>query len=356
MPSAITHLAEIDPPPAEMPLDQRIAMTCSCRDADDIPKVPGAGQILQQDDGLTVQIMHNGLKVLADGYYGAWMTKLIERMRGHHEPQEEAVFHALIRQLPAHATMLEVGSYWSYYSLWFMSQHPAERRAYAIEPDPEHLRIGLENSRLNGLPINFEQGFIAAEEGEARPFPTETSGIMNLRPISVSGLMDRHHLERIDLILCDAQGGEIELLKSLAPKVQEGRIGCVMISTHAVQITGDPLTHQKCLAMVKRLGGEILLEHDVHESFSGDGLILAHFGLHRPEMPENVISRNRYSQAYFRNPIFDLAISQSEINTLRAEVASLREANKRLRSELDALAETARTNKRQRGLFPWLKV
>ena len=47
---------------------------------------PGQTQVLS--DGTRVQIMHNGLRVLADGYCGEWMTQLIARCRGCHEPQE----------------------------------------------------------------------------------------------------------------------------------------------------------------------------------------------------------------------------------------------------------------------------
>ncbi len=355
MSNTFKTLEEFRFPNAEITIEQRIAMTCSCRDADKIPKSPHAGQTLQSEDGRAIQIMHNGLKVLADGYYGAWMTDLIQRLHGHHEPQEEAVFHALTEQLPAHAAMLEVGSYWSYYSLWFMSQHPTERRAYAIEPDPEHLRVGVENSRLNDLPITFEQGFIAENEGETRPFLTEASGSLELPPISVTGLMERHAIEHIDLLLCDAQGGEIDLLKSLVPVVAQGRIGSIMISTHAHQITGDPLTHQKCLAMVKGLGGDILLEHDVHESFSGDGLIVAHFGPKPPRLAEDIISRNRYSQAYFRNPLYDLAMCQHEISALRAELTTLHATAEQLRKENEAIPATPAATRTKRGFLSFLR-
>jgi FkbM family methyltransferase len=333
--------------------DERIAMTCSCRDAAHIPKVADAGKILQDDQGRSVQIMHNGLKVVADGYYGSWMTELITRLQGHHEPQEESVFHALINQLPAQATMLEVGSYWSYYSLWFLSQHAAQRRAYAIEPDPEHLKIGRLNCQLNTLDITFENGFICGEESPPQDFQTEKSGVLPLRPISVTGLMQRHGIDRLDLILCDAQGGEIDLLVGLPKLVQAERIGSLMLSTHAYQITGDPLTHQKCIALVEKMGATILLEHDVHESFSGDGLILAHFHGTPPKIDEGIISRNRYSHAYFRNPLYDLAESLAEIQKLRDENTALTDAYEQLKQKKESSCTVKPQTKR--GIFSLLK-
>ena len=70
----------------------RVAMTTSCRDADSIPKVRDAGQVLQVDGDL-VQVMHNGVRVAAGAYHGEWMSRIIAELRGHHEPQEERLFH-----------------------------------------------------------------------------------------------------------------------------------------------------------------------------------------------------------------------------------------------------------------------
>jgi len=61
-------------------------MTVGCRDSDPIPKVEAAGRRLVEM-GAGVQIMHNGVRVVDGGYYGEWMATLIERLRGHHEPQ-----------------------------------------------------------------------------------------------------------------------------------------------------------------------------------------------------------------------------------------------------------------------------
>jgi hypothetical protein len=72
-------------------------------------------------DETRVQVMHNGIRVLADGYYGEWMTRLIELCSGCHEPQEERVFHEVMARIPAVATMIELGGFWAFYSLWFLS-------------------------------------------------------------------------------------------------------------------------------------------------------------------------------------------------------------------------------------------
>lgn len=120
-------------PPVLLDNLARAEMTVGCHDSDAIPKVANAGRV-ETVDGQQIQLMHNGVRVVAGGYYGDWMTGIIERLRGHHEPQEEIVFHELLKHLPPAATMVELGGYWSYYSLWFKSAHAGPRRSIASSP------------------------------------------------------------------------------------------------------------------------------------------------------------------------------------------------------------------------------
>src|ERR1700761_5037230 len=135
--------------PVMLTIEERIDMGVRCRDADAVPKVADAGMVRYLADGQRIQVMHNGLKVVADGYYGAWMTRLIELCQGHHEAQEERLFHELVSRLPQDAVMLELGAFWAYYSLWFLQGAPG-RRAVSVEPDPIHLDVGRRNAALNG--------------------------------------------------------------------------------------------------------------------------------------------------------------------------------------------------------------
>jgi FkbM family methyltransferase len=288
-------------PPAEFTLEQRIEMTASARDADVIPKVEGAGAVFTDETGARVQRMHNGLKVVADGYCGAWMTQLIGHCRGHHEPQEELAFYSVLDRLPNDAVMIEIGGSWSYYSMWFLNGRPG-RRALVIEPDRNGVALAHRNLALNGLQAEVLWGYVGqsyAALANSEPMPPP--------PLSVPDLLQERGLGFLDILHCDAQGAEIEMIESCATLFREGRVGWLFVSTHGATITGDPLTHQKCLARLIDLGAEIVAEHDVYESFSGDGLIVAHFGspAAEPGFPE--LSRNRYSRSYYRNPLYDLA-------------------------------------------------
>jgi len=293
----------------------RIEMTVSCKDAAKIPKAEGAGTVVNEH-GLPVQIMHNGIRVLAGGYYGAWIIEIIERLRGHHEPQEEAVFDAILRYISPHAIMLEIGGYWAYYSLWFLRGFAETRRAFVIEPDPDHLDVGQKNASINGYSISFTQGFVGARSEPDVFFSTETAGPLQLPMIGISDFLATHRIETLDLLHCDSQGAELVALQSCEALLRAGRIKFVILSTHVHFISGDPLTHQRCLHLLRELGGQILAEHDVHESFSGDGLIAAYFGRDPIDWSEVPLSYNRYSTSLFRNPLYDLSLAQSTIATL----------------------------------------
>ncbi len=298
--------------------NQRVAMTARCHDADPIPKVPDAGAVRLAPDGGKVQLMHNGLRVVADGYYGSWMTELIGLCRGHHEPQEERLFHEVLLHLGPGGSMIELGGYWSYYSLWFLKAAEG-RRAIIVEPDPAHLAVGKANAALNDLEPEFLSGFVGRIPAQSQMFQTETSGIVELPAVTVSQIMADHEIDILEILHCDAQGAETDVLESCSELFRNGRIRWVFVSTHAFQITGDPLTHQRCLALLRNAGATIEAEHDVHESFSGDGLIVARFGPAPEGWSPVRLSYNRYSESLFRNPVYDLAARMNKFSTDEAE-------------------------------------
>lgn len=306
-------------PEPSFSVEERIAMATRCRDCDSVPKVADAGMLFDLPEGQRVQIMHNGLRVLAGGYYGQWMTDLIRLCRGHHESQEERLFHEVVRCLPQDATMIELGAFWSYYSLWFLMGRP-ERRGVALEPEPIYLAVGQTNAKLNGLRPSFKQGFAGASFSPAEQFQCEVSGELVMPRYSVPHLMQEQGWPKLNLLHCDIQGAETEVLWSCRELLRSGQIDWVFVSTHAHQISGDPLTHQRCLAILSESGATIEAEHDVHESFSGDGLIVARFCPAPADWVPVPISSNRASQSLFRHLAFDLDESHRENAELRAKL------------------------------------
>lgn len=72
-------------------------------------------------NGVPVQVMHNGLLINEGCHGGIWVTEIIRGMRGLHEPQQKAVFDAVLRRLasedPTLPTMEECGRFWASYTM-----------------------------------------------------------------------------------------------------------------------------------------------------------------------------------------------------------------------------------------------
>ncbi|MDP8996062.1 MAG: FkbM family methyltransferase [Pseudomonadota bacterium] len=303
--------------------EERIATAVRCRDCDDLPKVPDAGRVLIDKSGKRCQIMHNGLRVIADGYCGAWMTDLIRNCQGHHEPQEERIFHDIIKQLPRNATLIELGGYWAYYSLWFLLDNP-DRRAVVLEPDPRHLAVGRENALLNHLTPKFISGFASTSKVSNATFQTDDSEKIQIPSFTVDSLIATERWDNLSMLHLDIQGGETDILKSCERLFSQKRVGWVLVSTHAHQISGDPLTHQRCLEILRNSGAVIEAEHDVHESFSGDGLIAARFSPAPAQVPLK-ISYNRQDRSLFRHLAYDLDQCRTQLRNLEKDKEVSRE-------------------------------
>jgi len=90
-------------------------------------------------------------------------------------------------------------------------------------------------------------------------------------------MLEESKVEFVDIVHLDIQGGEIDFLRQLEERKKNLGISYLVISTHDYSISGSAVTHQECLEKIGQLGGFIVSEHSIPESYSGDGLILASF-------------------------------------------------------------------------------
>jgi FkbM family methyltransferase len=320
---------------------RRIRMTLGCGDCDAIPKVPGAGEVFAAGRS-RYQLMHNGVKVVEDGYCGRWMTELIRLLRGHHEPQEERAFHEVVRRLTPGAVMVELGSYWAYYSLWFLRE-VVGGRVVLVEPDPNHLAVGRANFGLNGVAGEFHQASVGRCPLPPQPFVCESDGrSRDLPELSVDDLAERSGLPRIDLLLADIQGAELAMLEGAVRTIARGGLRFAFVSTHHHRISGDPLTHQRCLRFIRDHGGHVLAEHSVSESYSGDGLIVASFDPADRDLAEIPLARNRASGSLFGEPEADLARAWDAAGDAVRALERWADRAPELRADLDALGARLR--------------
>lgn len=280
---------------------ERVLMTVSCRDSDPIPKVEGAGRIVVVN-GEEQQIMHNGLNVIAGGYYGDWMSHIIRGLNGHHEPQEELIFHHLLKYVRNGTHIVELGAFWAYYTLWYLKEIPRST-ATCVEPDINHLNIGMRNSQINSFDdrINFVNAWVGGADEESYTAMVETSNqAISLPMMNMSSIKRITEGVPIELLHMDIQGFELPFIESITSHAKDKLVRFIMVSTHHSCISGSKTTHVDCIDQLQTMGAHIILEHDVIESFSGDGLILASFYEEDKDLLFPNISRNKSKTSLFK--------------------------------------------------------
>ena len=248
---------------------ERTRQAVACPDNAFIPRVKNAGRII---DG--VQIMHNGLKVHTGSYYGKESVKLLQRNLGVHEPQEERVFQEVLKQVPPGSVIIELGAYWSFYSMWFCSVVP-DAKAFMVEPIAENIAFGKDNFSLNGFLGHFTHSWVGASSGIA----TDGAPIM-----CVDDFVAKHGLEEIGILHSDIQGFELDMLKGSERILSHQKISYTFISTHTEEL------HVACDQYLRNKGYIMVASIRPAESYSMDG-ILVHRAPHTPAIPPIELSR-----------------------------------------------------------------
>jgi len=234
--------------------EKRILRTIACPQNKYIPRVSDAGKIM--DD---YQIMHNGLKVKLDGYYGEYksnnhgfITDMLLRNYGVHEPQEERMFMEVLNDIPDNGIMLELGSYWAFYSMWFY-QKVKNAKCYMMEPERKNLEVGKKNFEMNGFTGEFF-----------------TSILPNFK---VDKWMEDNSIPYLDILHADTQGYELIMLKDSEKSLCGNKIKYVFVSGHSQEL------HNSCIEFLQACDYKIIASADFdNESNCLDSIIVARNG------------------------------------------------------------------------------
>lgn len=322
--------------------------TIACADSDHLDKVPNAGEVVKRGSQ-SVQVMHNGIVVEEGCYYGPWMTEIIRALRGHHEPQEELAFATLVRRIreqpgQSRRTIVELGSFWAYYSLWFLNEFP-DGRAICVEPDPHYLDVGRRNFALNGRVGTFIHGAVGPNPGASLRFQCESDGSqVEVPQVNLESLLTDTNTASVDVLLVDIQGAEVSLLEKTTDLLSAGVCRFAVISTHHHAISGSAVTHQTCVDLVNRAGGRVITDHSVSESCSGDGLIVASFHDEDRDLGLEVTSV-RSRDSLFGELEFDCERYRLESVAARADLSRIQHETEELRAETRRLASKLETTK-----------
>ena len=283
---------------ASMDIDERVKMTVGCKDCADVTKVANAGHIIDYQNK-RVQVMHDGTLVAADGYCGQWMTEIIRQLRGHHEPQEELLFHSVLQYCRPNNYIIELGAWWAYYTNWYLNSVP-NSHAICLEPDPVHRQITEGNLALNANEAIVLNGCASIDKTEHKILFESSNQYGFVPGFDMTTLGDLVGDSMIEMLHMDVQGAELDFLRSIKNFKKCGQLRFVFVSTHHHLISGSRTTHDDCVSLLTDLGAVILVDHSIVESFSGDGLIVASFKVEDSTLKLPEISRNSVQNSLFR--------------------------------------------------------
>lgn len=231
----------------------RIDKVRQSTDNNKIAHVADAGKIFDN-----YQLMHNGIRITLGSYYDYGNTHLLKENKGVHEPQEEYIFQQVLPFIQEGGTMMELGSYWAFYSLWFASA-VKNARCIMIEPDPHKMNFGKLNFKLNAFKGVFRLGFIDGYTDENPAIPV----------FSVDHLMNKFNVDYLDILHSDIQGYELKMLNGARSALSNKKVGYVFISTHSNEL------HRQCIDELANHGYIIVADANLDESYASDGVIVA---------------------------------------------------------------------------------
>lgn len=236
---------------------ERIRIVQESADNAKIQRVEGAGTIKRG-----VQLMHNGLKIALGSYYGPEVSRMLYQNKGVHEPQEEYAFQYVLDVLKSQKkqnyTMLELGSFWAFYSMWFKKDLSTTTNIM-VEPESFNIGCGLRNFNLNGFTGTFINSFVShSKQNEA-----------SQSFVSVDSIFYDYNLNYIDIVHCDIQGYETDMLSGAVDTMRKNKIGYFFISTHSNDL------HAHCINTLQLNNYLILASANMEETYSFDGLIVA---------------------------------------------------------------------------------
>jgi hypothetical protein len=135
----------------------------------------------------------------------------------------------------------------------------------------------------------------------------------------------------------DVQGAELPFIESMRRAVAERKVRFIVVSTHHESAfstyqklsTGATTTHEDCVRALQSLGAKVFVDHDVYESYSGDGLIVASFAAEDrsivlPAISRNVRERSLYSGWISRTQTAALNAAPRQNGWLHRQVLKLR--------------------------------
>ena len=146
-------------------------------------------------------------------------------------------------RVPRNAICIDVGAHLGSFSLYAVSSGAAAVYSYA--PDPALFKTLLRNVQANHLSSQIfpcEAAVVGAESsvvtfypegnasGHVNPLPGDNRGIP-VKALTLTEIVEGNHLERVDVLKLDCEGGEYDIVFGTAPEIWD-RIERVRLEYH----------------------------------------------------------------------------------------------------------------------------
>jgi hypothetical protein len=158
------------------------------------------------------------------------------------------------------------------------------------------MEVGLANLAINNRKAEFINAAIGGICSDGITIKRGSDGeIVSVPCHNMESLLGLIGNRTIEMLHMDVQGAELSFIKSIN-KQNDKKIPVrfIVVSTHGESISGSRTNHMDCIRELARLGANILVEHSIDESYSGDGLIVASFFKEDEKLLLPEISRNTY--------------------------------------------------------------
>ena len=232
--------------------EARIEKVCSSKENNFIKRVSGAGKISK--GWIT---MHNGIQVSAMGYYGKGILNMLVRNSGVHEPEEERVFQEVLKHIKPGSTMIEAGSYWAFYSLWFLNE-VKEGKCHMIESSYANILSGRKNFKKASKQGTFVHAFVDNYTDLSKK---------RRATITIDQYCKDNNIRSLAILHADIQGAELNMLQGSKTMLGGGYIDFIFVSTHSNQL------HTSCKQFLSEFDYEIIADIDLDATCSYDGLL-----------------------------------------------------------------------------------
>lgn len=216
-----------------------------------IPRISGSGTY---DNNGNI-IMHNDIRIVPQSYCNEF-TDICVHNGGVHEASQEYLFGEILNKIKFNGlsnnnVMIELGSYWAYYSLWY--KKVVGGKCICVEPNIHKLNVGKNHFEINGYTAEFIKGKVGKYKNN----------------VNLNNLFRNYKLSHADIVHADIQGAEVEMLYGGGELLSKQLIDYLFISTHNNQL------HDECMRILDEYGYYIIFQQNLKQSYFGDGLIVA---------------------------------------------------------------------------------